>query len=314
MKSTEDIEISLVVPVYWSEVTLIELYSRLVRTLEGMSLNFELIFVDDCSGDDSWTLIKGLVENDIRVRGLRLNRNYGQHNALLAGIRVAKGKFLITLDDDLQHPPEEIPSLYRAIQKGFDVVYGVPEAEKHGFFRDITSKSLKYVLYKSMGVSIAKNISAFRIFRTDLRAAFANYFISTVNIDVLLTWGTSNFGSILVEREFRKNGSSNYSLSKLILHGLSMIVGFSVLPLRVAGLMGLIFTFFGFLVFGYVSLKYLFGEIPVPGFTFIVSIISIFSGAQLLAIGVIGEYLAEVYQRSMGRPAYVCNEMIGDGV
>ena len=238
------------------------------------------------------------------VRGLNLMRNYGQHNALLCGIRAAKYEVIVTMDDDLQHSPEEIPRLLARLEEGFDVVYGAPKTEQNGIVRALASRITRLALRAAVGSEVAKNVSAFRAFRTQLREAFANYESPFVSIDVLLTWATTRFGATTVVFQPRQSGSSNYTFKKLIRHALDMMTGFSMAPLQLASLIGFSCTLFGIGVLIYVFVRYCF-EGSVPGFPFLASIIAIFSGAQLFGLGVIGEYLARMHFRSMKRPAYV---------
>jgi undecaprenyl-phosphate 4-deoxy-4-formamido-L-arabinose transferase len=208
------------------------------------------------------------------------------------------------MDDDLQHPPGEVHKLLNKLGEGYDVVYGTPQREQHGLLRDLASQITKLVLQGSMGVDTARSVSAFRAFHTQVRGAFANYSSSYVSIDVLLTWGTTRFAAIPVQHDPRRYGTSNYTLTKLIRHALNMITGFSVLPLQIASLVGFALALFGIGVLIYVIGRALFVGVFVPGFAFLASIIAIFSGAQLFALGMIGEYLARVHFRTMDRPVY----------
>jgi undecaprenyl-phosphate 4-deoxy-4-formamido-L-arabinose transferase len=237
-------------------------------------------------------------------------RNFGQHNALLQGIRNARYDRIVTMDDDLQHPPSEIHTLLEKLNEGYDVVYGTPHQEQHGLFRDLASQITKLALQSAMGVNVARNVSAFRAFRTDLRQAFASYESPFVSIDVLLTWATTRFAAIPVRHEPRPYGVSNYTLRKLIIHALNMMTGFSILPLQVASMIGFAMLIFGVLVMIYVMGRLLF-EASVPGFPFLASIITIFAGAQLFALGIIGEYLARMHIRIMGKPTSIVRETVG---
>ena len=296
--------ISVVVPVFNSELVLPELVRRLYPVLVDHASAFELILVNDGSRDRSWDVICRLALEHDWVRGISLMRNYGQHNALLCGIRSAGNETIITMDDDLQHPPEEIPLLLPKLSEGFDVVYGTPQEEQHGFLRDFASLATKLVLQNSMGAEIARKTTAFRAFRTRVRDAFVSYQSPFVSIDVLLTWGTTRFTTVPVRHHPRLVGASNYTVRKLVAHALNMMTGFSTLPLQFASLIGFAFTLFGLGVFAYVVTRYLIQGGSVPGFSFLASAIAIFSGAQLLAIGIIGEYLGRMYQRTMNRPTY----------
>jgi undecaprenyl-phosphate 4-deoxy-4-formamido-L-arabinose transferase len=232
-------------------------------------------------------------------------RNFGQHNALLCGVRAASMEIVVTMDDDLQHPPEEIHHLMQALVNGADVVYGAPKVPQHGIWRNAASLVTKVALANLMGAESASNVSAFRAFRCEMRDAFSNYQGSYVSLDVLLTWATKQFAVVRVAHEPRKFGVSNYSAKMLVRHALNMIVGFSTLPLRLASMVGFAFTLFGVVVLGYVLLRYFVEGGSIPGFPFLASIVSIFAGAQLFALGIIGEYLARMHTRMEGRPAYV---------
>jgi glycosyltransferase involved in cell wall biosynthesis len=288
------------------------LVRRLHSALDGLS--FEIILVNDGSSDGSWKVIVDLAGQDPSIRGIDLMRNYGQHNAVLAGIRAARGAITVTIDDDLQHPPEEIHKLLAELERGRDVVYGTPARLPHSLFRNASSWIIKLVLQKAMGAETARKVSAFKAFRTDLRKAFQNYQSPFVSIDVVLTWGTRRFSSVEVEHRPRQIGKSNYTLRALVSHALTVATGFSTLPLRLASLLGFCFTFLGLLVLAYVLASYFVVHGSVPGFPFLASVIAIFSGAQLFALGIIGEYLARIHTRSMERPTYAVSEEVGQGL
>jgi undecaprenyl-phosphate 4-deoxy-4-formamido-L-arabinose transferase len=249
-------------------------------------------------------VIQELAVRDPWIRGFNLMRNYGQHNALLCGIRLAKYPIIVTLDDDLQTPPEEIPRMLAKLAEGYDVVYGTPHRQAHGPFRNLASWVTKLALQNAMGAATARNVSAFRVFRTHVREAFANYSGPHVSIDVLLTWGTTKFEAISVRNDERTIGTSNYTLGKLTRHAMNMMTGFSTLPLQFASLIGFVFTFFGMALLCYVLGRYFMEGGSVPGFAFLASAIAIFSGAQLFALGIMGEYLARMHFRMMDRPSY----------
>lgn len=309
VQSHERRSISVVTPVYNGEASVGELCRRLAEVLPRISAQHEVILVNDGSRDRSWETISELCSRSPVVRGLNLMRNYGQHNALLCGIRAAKYDLIVTMDDDLQHPPEEIPRLLARLEEGFDVVYGAPKAEQNGLMRALASRITRLALSAAVGSDVAKNVSAFRVFPTQLREAFEAYQSPFVSIDVLLTWATTRFGATTVAFQPRHSGSSNYTFTKLVRHAFDMMTGFSTAPLQLASLIGFTCTLFGLAVFIYVLVRFCL-EGSVPGFPFLASIIAIFSGAQLFALGVIGEYLARMHFRSMKRPAYVVRTTI----
>lgn len=305
MTSVRDDSLSVVVPVYNSEGSLPLLISALEPVLASHSREYEVILVDDGSRDSSAKVIDSLSREKPWVRGISLMRNYGQHNALLCGIRSARHGIIVTMDDDLQNPPEEIPKLLSKLAEGYDVVYGTPEKEQHGLLRDLASQVTKLTLQNTLGAETARRVSAFRAFRTEVRNAFATYRSPFVSIDVLLTWGTSRFAAIPVRHEPRRIGESQYTVRKLLVHAANMMTGFSTLPLQLASLVGFVFTLFGFGVLVFVLVSYAIRGSGITGFPFLASIIALFSGAQLFALGIVGEYLARIHFRTMERPTYV---------
>jgi glycosyltransferase involved in cell wall biosynthesis len=303
--------ISVIVPVYNGELTLPDLVCRLEPVLRVLGGPYELLLINDGSRDRSWEIIKKLAAENCWVRGINLMRNYGQHNALLCGIRAAQFETAVTLDDDLQHAPEDIPKLISKLDEGFDVVYGTPERESRELWRGFATRLTKFALKRVMGVKAAWDVSAYRAFRTRLRDAFERYQSPFVSLDVLLTWGTTRFTAVTVPHHPRAAGRSNYTLRTLIVYTFTLMTGFSVWPLQVASVVGFGFTIFGVLVFAYVVTRFLLEGRSVPGFPFLASIVAIFSGAQMFALGIMGEYLARMHFRMMERPTYVVWESTG---
>ena len=206
--------LSVVVPVYRSEAILPELVKRLDSVLSRIASSYELVLINDSSPDSSWDVICGLAQQYSWIRPINLMRNYGQHNALLCGIRATRYDVIITMDDDLQHPPEEIPKLLARLADGYDVVYGTPEQEQHGFGRDLASWVTKIALQNVMGAEIARKVSAFRAFRAEVAKAFVHYRGAFVSIDVLLTWGTNRFRSCACGPRTRKTGQFRLHFSQ----------------------------------------------------------------------------------------------------
>ena len=300
--------LSIVIPVYNSSESLKPLVERLVNVMGETGGHFEIVMVNDGSRESSWEVIKKLAAAVPAVRGISLMRNYGQHNALLVGIRASRYESTVTMDDDLQHPPEELPKLMAKFAEGHDVVYAPPLKQQHGIFRDVASMVTKLALQSAMGAETARMVSAWRIFRTQLRNSFEGFRSPFVSIDVLLTWGTTKFSSLPLRHDPRAAGKSNYTVGKLIRHAVNMMTGFSVLPLQLASIIGFAFTIFGFCVLSYVLFGYFIHGSSVAGFPFLASIIAIFSGAQLFSLGMIGEYLARMHFRLMDKPSYAVRE------
>jgi glycosyltransferase involved in cell wall biosynthesis len=300
---------SIVIPVYNGAETLEPLTRRLAAVLPGVAADFEVILVNDGSPDQSWPVINRLSCQYPWVRGVNLMRNYGQHNATLCGVRMARGEVIVTMDDDLQHPPEEIPLLLAKLSEGYDVVYGVPQKRPHSWWRNGFSVLTKRVLASVMGIKTIRDIGAFRAFRAKLRDAFEGYCNPNVILDVLLSWGTGRFATVMVNHKPRETGTSNYNFARLLKVTMVVVTGFSTVPLRFASMLGFGFTLFGIAIFLYVLVATML-QGSIPGVPFLASIIALFSGTQLFALGIIGEYLARIFDRSMDRPAYIVSEEI----
>ncbi len=302
--------LSIVVPCYCSCKILPDLVKELANELPNLSNRYEVILVNDGSPDNTWQVILDLAQEYKWIRGVNLTRNFGQHNALLCGIRMATNEIVITIDDDMQNPPTEISKLIGKLNEGFDVVYGSQSHRDYGLMRSLATIMTKWILKSVIGIENARKVSPFRAFWTHLRDTFADYRGSFVSIDVLLSWATSRFSSVYTEHRPRTIGSSNYNWYKLFTHSFNLLTGFTVLPLQFASILGFICTIFGIGILIYVLGRYfLFGS-PVAGFTFLASSIAIFSGAQLLALGIIGEYLARMHYRLLDKPPYAIGEKV----
>jgi glycosyltransferase involved in cell wall biosynthesis len=296
-------KISVVVPVYNGSDTLPMLVDELGQVLPGVAEEFELVLVNDGSPDHSWQVISTLAQSHPWVRGIDLMRNYGQHNATLCGVREARYEVIVIMDDDLQNPPCEIPKLLEKLEEGYDVVYGVSRRRQQAWWKTLASVIVKRAIAYVMGLRTVRDIGAFKAFRADLRKSFDDFHSPDVLVDVLLSWGTSRFASVPVDESPRAVGKSNYNLFKLIKVSLLVLTSYTTIPLRIASIVGFLFTLFGVGVLTYVLTVY-FTLGSIEGFPFLASTITIFSGVQLFALGIIGEYLARVFERTGGRPTY----------
>jgi undecaprenyl-phosphate 4-deoxy-4-formamido-L-arabinose transferase len=301
--------VSVVVPTYKSPSTLDELVTRIAAVNLG---EYEVIVVDDGNDDSTWSEILRLSQTESSVIGLRLGRNYGQHSAILAGVRKAKYSQIVTLDDDLQNPPEEIPKLLAELKPGVDVVYGVSSEVRQNLFRRFTSKFTKAVFAKVLGFESAISISSFRVFRAQLKEGFAGDLGPHVSLDALLTWSTSRFSTVEVSHHPRRVGKSNYSLAKLIRFMLDTATSYSTRPLRLATTIGFITTLFGLLLLVWVVGNAIFVGDSVPGFPFLAASIAVFSGVQLVVLGILGEYLGKIHFRAMNKPTFSVSETTQD--
>jgi undecaprenyl-phosphate 4-deoxy-4-formamido-L-arabinose transferase len=299
--------LSVVVPVYRSERTLRTLVDRISASLANQ--DYEIILVDDASGDGTWREISTISKGNTRVKGLRLGRNSGQHSALLAGVRSARFATIVTLDDDLQNPPEEISKLLAALTADIDVVYGVSTTIKQNFYRRLGSKVARKFFAFMLGFNSAVSMSSFRVFRTELRNGFDSSLGPNISLDALLTWSTSRFAVAEVSHDDRAEGTSHYTLKKLVRFMIDMATGYSTLPLRMATSIGFTTIVFGLLLFIFVTGRPLIYGDAVPGFPMLACSIIIFSGVQILLLGVLGEYIGRMHFRVMNKPTYMIAEM-----
>jgi glycosyltransferase involved in cell wall biosynthesis len=309
--ASESNGLSIVIPVYNAAASLQELHDALTFELTRLAVPYEIILVEDNGKDNSWSIITKLAAQNQCVRGIRLNRNFGQHNALLCGIRAARYPIVVTMDDDLQNPPSEIGKIVEKLNSGYDIVYGTPAKEQHGILRDSASRLTKLALSATLGAAMAPHVSAFRAFRTSLRDSFDTYSGPSVSIDILLSWASSSYASVAVAHVPRKYGTSNYTFWKLANHALNLVTGFGTAPLKVASLLGFAFMLFGFALLLYIVVNWLVRGAAVPGFAFLGSAIAVFSGVQLFTLGIFGEYLGRIYTRTMNQPSYFIGAQTG---
>lgn len=310
MTASSATSVSVVVPTFGNAPALETLTAEISQTLERENRKFEIILVNDGSPDATWNTIQRIHLLHPVVRGVNLMKNYGQHSALLAGFLHARFEVIITLDDDFQTPPAEIPKLLQKLDEGFDLVYGTRDKEQHGLARNLASRAAKWLVQHALNVPYARSVSSFRAFRAALVRDYPRTAPPSVFIDALLGWTAQKVTSVPVLHKPRESGNSNYTWPKLIGHGINMATSLSVVPLQLAVWLGFLVTSFGVGLFAFVIGSYLIHGREVPGFTFLAAVILLFSGAQLSVLGIVGEYLARVYLRLLGKPAFVIKEIL----
>lgn len=302
--------VSVVVPAFGSTSSLEALVRRVHAALPGRE--HEILLVDDGSAAATWAAIVALAATDRTVHGIRLGRNAGQHAALLAGLRSARHPLTVTIDDDLQNPPEEIPRLLEALEsEHLDLVYGAPREVAAPAWRRAGGRAVRRWLSRLTGLDL-RHLSSFRAFRTRLREAAEAASGPRVVLDAVLQWGTGRVGHVEVRHDPRRDGRSGYGFRRLVGFALDMLTGYSTRPLRATTWIGFSSAAFGLLILIYVVGRYLLLGTSVAGFPFLASTVAILSGAQLIALGVMGEYLARIHLRSLGQPTYTIAERTTD--
>jgi undecaprenyl-phosphate 4-deoxy-4-formamido-L-arabinose transferase len=271
---------------------------------------FEIIFVDDGSADNSWDILTELKnQNPEHIVAVQLMRNYGQHNALMCGFRHTSGQYIITMDDDLQNPPEEIPKLINAIMDGgLDLVYGYAESKKHKKWRNAGTWLIRF-FYRTIFKSAAITTS-FRIIERSLLESIFAYDLNYTYVDGLFAWNSKDIGNVKVEHHSRGSGQSGYSLSKLFVLALNLFTNFSLLPLQLASGFGFLAAILGFITGGYYLIQYLLSGIAVPGFASTIIAVLVLGGSQLLALGIIGEYVGRMHLNVNRKPQYTVRKLL----
>ena len=305
--------ISVVVPVYRSQETLRELHQRVAAALSLIDPTFELIFVEDCGGDQSWGVIEELARSDKRVRGIRLNRNFGQHAATICGFAHARGQWIATLDDDLEQPPENLADLYEKANEGFDLVYGVYPERTHKSWRNITSNVVRW-LFKKAIPSLNYAYTSFRMIRGNIARELTQFDSPFPFVDGYLSWITNRYSTVSVSHSKRAHGVSNYTFRRLLTHTVNIFVTFSDLPLKLASWIGLAFFVIGMAWLVIIVVVKLTGMITVSGFASIIAAIVLFGGIQLLILGIFGEYLGRMNFKSSSKPLYLIAQTTDIGV
>ena len=304
MREGDSMELSVVIPVYNSSESLRQLTARLLAALEELQVTHEIIFVDDGSRDCSWDVLREIqAEHSDRVFCVQFMRNFGQHNALMCGFRHTQGRFVVTLDDDLQNPPEEIGKLLKAIRtQQLDVVYGAPDRRKHRTWRNLGSWLVNAVYRTMFKTRVA--ISSFRIIRREVLEATFSYSLNYTFVDGLLAWNSQRIGEVTVEHHPRKIGRSNYSFPKLVMLALNLFSNFSLLPLQAVSLIGFVVALSGLLTGTYYLWQFLMSNIAVSGYASTIVSILVLGGVQLLSLGMIGEYLGRLHLNVNRKPQY----------
>ncbi len=301
-------EISIVIPVYNSHECVAEISRQIADAMGKNGISYEQIMVNDCSKDTSWDEIKKESAKNPNLLGINLRKNGGQDSAILAGLNYASGKFVVIMDDDLQHSPYDIPKLYTEIQKGFDVVYADFESKKQKLWKNLGSwfngKISEIALDKPKGIYL----SPFKILSGDVVKEMCKFNNLFPYIDGLIFQVTRNITQIPIEHHKREFGKSNYNLIKSIKVFLRMLFGFSTIPLNIASYTGFFSAAVGLVLAIVYSVEYFLGKADVTGWTTIVVLLLILGGLILVSLGIIGKYLGQMYLTVNKQPKFIVKE------
>ena len=313
MSQSCTIDLSIVIPCYRSAPWLGELVERIIATMRPTLLRFEVILVNDASPDDTWNAIEQAVANHPCVRGFDMLFNVGQFRATMCGLEHAQGEFIMTMDDDLQHPPEEIPKLIDTLRAraNVDCVIGAYEQKRHGPFRNLGSGLMARFNEAFYGKPRDLKTSSFRVMRRQVADAICAHRTSKPIINPLLLRSTRRIINVPVEHHPRPNGSSGYSIRRLMSIALDNLINATTLPLKVVSLFGVISAAGSVMLGIHYLIRYVSGGIGVPGFATQVLLITFFGGMTLLSVGLLGEYVIRIIYE-VARPPRYCIRQIAE--
>ena len=298
------VKYSIVVPVFNSEQSLVELHQRITKVFDKIRESFELILVDDCSRDNSWKVMQKLHDIDNRVKIIQLMRNFGQNNAIMCGFNYANGERVIVMDDDLQHPPEEIPHLISKFNEGYDVVYGQYRKKEHSWFRNLASKIVYGMFTSAAGIKF--RVTAFKMIGRKVVDEIIKFKNHKPSIDIYIAdiVSPSRISGCVVQHMPRKYGRTNYSFWKLASYALNVVFSFTTYPLRFATIIGFGFSLVSFFLAIFYLVQYLSNNIKVSGFTTLILAITFFSGIILFVIGIVGRYIGNIFLSMNNKPQF----------
>ena len=301
----EKIDLSVVIPVRNEEANLDELISRLTKTIAPMNLYYEIIFVTDLNKDRTYQILKAYNLKDQRIKTVKLSNSFGQYVAIVAGLNNSLGDAVVIMDGDLQDYPEDIPKLYNKMKENYDVVYGIKKRKNDTFIRNFLSKSFWKFLNKFSDYDIELNSGMFRI----LSRRVVNELKKFNEKQILLTGLISIMGfpttQIEVTSGKRLRGKTKYSFFQQFNMAVNALLSFSTKPLRIISFFGLIVATISFTILGIVYLeKILYGG-DVPGWTTIIVLITFLGGAQLFALGIVGEYIGRIFLETEKRQTFI---------
>ena len=301
---------SVVIPVYGSACILPELHNRLTVAMHVLGKTYEIIFVDDCGLDDSWRVLQDLAKKDTTMIAIQLMRNSGQANATLCGLAHASGELIFTMDDDLQHPPEEISRLLEAMNEDVDVVLGVPIEKKHHWFRRLGSRLVHNLNSYLLGKDRHLRFSSFRLMRRQVVYALLELRTLSPAMGPLINSVTNRIINTEVLHAPREKGRSSYTLRSLLSVLTSNLLGFSMLPLRLLAVTGLIGIVLSLTILLVLISRYFTRGVSVPGWTSIALSLSVISGFNFFAFSILGEYLLQILKRVNSVPPYRVRSLI----
>ena len=295
---------------YNSENIVAQTVERAVEFFEKHGYSYEIVLVNDGSRDNSWAVISSLAERFHSVKAINLLHNYGQHNANLCGFRHASGDYVITMDDDLQNPPEEIAKLIAAAGEGYDLVIGQFKQKKHSFYRRFGSRIVGYINRKVFYGQKDLVLTNFRLIRKDVVDRVCSYKSRLPYIPGLVLMFSNNRANVVVEHLPRKEGKSNYSIYRILKLVSTILFNYSSMPLRFMAAFGFVVSAISLMLALYYFISALVAGANVPGWSTLVILLSFFNGILILLISVVGEYVVRLLRESGSSDSYYIKEIV----
>lgn len=301
-------KISVVIPCYGSEKTLEKVVDEVTTTMKQRDVDYEIILVNDCSPDNVWEVIARLAEENNKITGINFAKNFGQHSALMAGYRVCTGDLVLSMDDDGQTPADELFSLVDKVEEGYDVVYATYDNKQHSGFRNLGSKVNDFMCEKLLGKPKGLMVSSYFIAKKFIIDEICKYKNPYCYVLGLVLRTTNNIGGVPVKHRAREIGHSGYTLKKLLALWMNGFTAFSIQPLRIATMLGVVFAILGFVYTIYIVINHFCNPLTPIGWSSTIAAIMVVGGLILCVLGMIGEYLGRVYISLNDAPQYVIKE------
>ncbi len=301
---------SVVIPVFNEEGNVRALADRVTKVMTEIGEPFEIVFVDDGSRDATPALLRAAIREHAEVRVVRFTRNYGQEAAVQAGYLHARGQWILQMDGDLQNPPEDIPKLLAREGPDFDIVYGVRKNRKDPLFRRLASESMRWVMRRMLSIELPEDISTFRLMRASTAKLLAELPERNKFLSALACWVGARYTTVDVGHAARAAGTTKYNFTKLLNHTFDLVVGFSSKPLRYVGTLGFLVAVIGLVVAVRAVVYKLVWGTSMSGWASLIATVSVLGGMQLVALSLIGEYVARIYVQAQARPQFLVAEVL----